>query len=98
MLPLMKKHHFVYVVELQSVPRGTGRDVYVGMTGLNPEERFANHKRGYKASRIVTKYGLRLLPELYEHMNPMSYASAVKMEILYAELLRRRGFNVFGGH
>jgi hypothetical protein len=94
----MPKHHYVYVVALEGVPRGTGQDIYVGMTGLPPEDRFANHKRGYKASRIVKKYGVRLLPELYEHMNPMSYASAVKMEVLYAEQLRRRGFNVFGGH
>jgi hypothetical protein len=92
------KHHSVYVVELQGVPKGTGQDLYVGMTGLTPEERFANHKRGYKAAGIVKKYGVRLRPDLYEHMNPMTWENAAKMEVLYAEQLRRRGFNVFGGH
>ena len=28
---------------------------YVGMTGLDPEVRFENHKRGYKACRYVTR-------------------------------------------
>jgi hypothetical protein len=35
--------------------------VYVGMTGLAPEERFANHKAGIKAASVVERYGLRLL-------------------------------------
>jgi hypothetical protein len=35
------------------------------MTGLTPEERFANHKAGTKAAAVVKRYGLRLLPELY---------------------------------
>jgi hypothetical protein len=39
--------------------------VYVGMTGLTPEERFANPKQGIKAAWAVTRYGIRLLPELY---------------------------------
>jgi hypothetical protein len=29
--------------------------VYVGMTGLTPEERFANHKQGIKAAWAVTR-------------------------------------------
>ena len=44
--------------------------VYVGMTGLTPEARLANHKKGHKASRIVRKHGVRLLPALYTHLNP----------------------------
>ena len=40
----------VYVVQLNKrVPGGTGKDVYVGMTGLTPEERYANHKRGFES-------------------------------------------------
>jgi len=35
------------------------------MTGLTPEERFANHKAGTKAAAVVKRYGLRLLPELH---------------------------------
>jgi hypothetical protein len=93
-----KKHHHVYVVYLRN-PRGDGKaGYYVGMTGLTPEQRFGNHKRGYKAAGVVERCGVRLVPKLYEHLNPMSYADAVAMEARLAEELRRRGFVVFGGH
>ncbi len=72
--------------------------VYVGMSGLTPEERFANHKQGIKAARLVKRYGIRLLPELYEHLNPMPYDAAVEMEADLAEDLRRAGYTVAGGH
>jgi hypothetical protein len=68
------------------------------MTGLTPEERFANHKQGIKASAAVQRHGLRLLPELYAHLNPMPYAAAVQMEQDLAEDLRRAGYTVTGGH
>ena len=72
--------------------------VYVGMTGLAPEERFANHKAGIKAAPVVKRYGLRLLPELYAHLNPMPFAAAVQMEMDLAEDLRHAGYTVTGGH
>lgn len=91
-------HHNVYVVYLRN-PKGDGKaGYYVGMTGLTPEERFANHKAGIKAARVVQRYGVRLVPTLYEHLNPMPYEKAVRMEIELAESLRKRGFQVFGGH
>ena len=39
---------------------------YVGMTGLTPDERFQNHKKGYKANRYVKKYGRWLRRRMYE--------------------------------
>ena len=91
-------HHHVYVVFLRN-PSGDGKaGYYVGMTGLTPEARLANHKAGVKAARVVRKYGVRLVPTLYEHLNPMSYQDAVRMEVELAESLRKRGFVVFGGH
>jgi hypothetical protein len=54
--------------------------VYVGMTGLTPEERFGNHKQGIKAAAVVQRFGIRLLPELYTHLNPMPYEAAAQME------------------
>ena len=60
-----------------------------GMTGLTPEQRFANHKAGTKAAWVVKRYGLRLLPELYEHLNPMPYEAAAEMEKDLADDLRR---------
>jgi hypothetical protein len=91
-------HHSVYVVYLRN-PTGDGRaGYYVGMTGLTPEERFHNHKNGIKAARVVRRYGERLVPRLYAHLNPMPYKDAAAMEVRLATELRARGFQVFGGH
>ena len=72
--------------------------VYVGLTGLTPEERFANHQKGFKSSLYVKRYGVRLLPELYTHLNPMPYEAAAQMEKDLTEDLRRAGYTVVGGH
>ena len=106
-----KFHHNVYVILLDqkaarhpSVLRvNPKRDpakpcIYVGMSGLPPEHRFENHKHGYKAAWVVEKYGVRLLPELYEHLNPMPYEAALQMEADLAEDLRAEGYTVTGGH
>lgn len=103
-------HHHVYVVLLDAAaarePKvraaNPGRNpeqpcVYVGMTGLQPEERFWNHKNGEKAARVVTRYGLRLLPELFAHLNPMPFEAAAQMEKDLAEELRAQGYTVAGG-
>jgi predicted GIY-YIG superfamily endonuclease len=91
-------HHSVYVVYLRN-PKGDGKaGYYVGMTGLSPEQRLANHKQGIKAARIVTKHGERLVPKLYAHLNPMPFKKAQAMEVMLADSLRKRGFVVFGGH
>ena len=72
--------------------------VYVGMTGLTVDQRFLNHKNGQKSSWVVKRYGDQLLPELYEHLNPMPYEAAVEMERDLAEDLRNQGYTVTGGH
>jgi hypothetical protein len=105
------QHHNVYVVLLNPAVgkirkvRSDNRKrdlkkpcVYVGMTGLTPEERFANHKAGIKAASLVKRYGVRLLPKLYTHLNPMPFDAAVQMERDLAEDLRRAGYTVTGGH
>ena len=91
-------HHSVYVIYLRN-PKGDGKaGYYVGMTGLTPAERFQNHKDGIKAARVVRKYGERLVPKLYAHLNPMPYRKAQAMEVMLADSLRKRGYQVFGGH
>jgi hypothetical protein len=70
----------------------------VGMTGLSPEQRFHNHKNGIKAAGVVRRFGERLVPKLYAHLNPMPYAKAAAMETMLADSLRKRGYVVFGGH
>lgn len=104
-------HHHVYVVELDArvaafrEVRRANPDrnpdlpcVYVGMTGLPPRERLANHWRGHKASRWVRQFGRRLLPGLFAYLNPMPYEAAVQMEGDLADDLRRQGYTVLGGH
>ena len=103
-------HHSVYVILLSkralkepSLARlNPKRDptkpvVYVGMTGLPVDHRFENHRNGYKAARLVRKYGVRLMPELYEHLNPMPFEAAAQMEKDLAEDLRNEGYTVTGG-
>lgn len=104
-------HHHVYVVlldpavrRLPAVARANPLAqaqrpcVYVGMTGLDPEERFRNHRAGIKAASVVRRFGQRLLPELYAHLNPMPFEAAAAMERDLAEDLRREGYVVTGGH
>lgn len=106
-----KFHHNVYVILLDPkvakhptiLRMNPKRDpkkpcVYVGMSGLPPEQRFENHKHGYKAAWVVEKYGVRLLPDLYAHLNPMPYEAALQMESELAEELWEQGYTVTGGH
>jgi ribosome-binding factor A len=107
----MVDHHNVYVVLLDPAvrkirkvravnPKADPRkaSVYVGLTGLEPGERFLNHKQGIKCSAVVKRFGIRLLPELYAHLNPMPYEAAARMEVDLTEDLRREGYTVMGGH
>ena len=68
------------------------------MTGTPVDHRFENHKSGYKSPWVVRKYGVRLMPELYEHLNPMPFEAAVQMESESPEDLRAAGYTVTGGH
>ena len=84
------------------VKKNPGRDpikpaVYVGMTGLPVDHRFQNHLNGYKSATVVRKYGVRLLPELFEHLNPMPFDAAAQMEKDLADDLRADGYAVLGG-
>lgn len=105
--PTRHQHH-VYVVELAdqvwneasfrkaNPAHQLGKPfVYVGMTGLDPDLRFDKHKAGIQANRFVFKYGLRLLPALYEVYNPMPYEAAREMEVELAIGLREAGYGVW---
>ena len=103
-----RAHYHVYVIELSkdvlhehkfrrcNPDYVEGRPcVYVGMTGQDPDLRFDKHKAGIRSSRYVLKYGLRLLPELYEVYNPMPYAAAQDMEVELGIGLRAAGYGVW---
>jgi hypothetical protein len=89
----------VYIVLLEKVDKKRpGYALYVGKTIHKPEVRFQQHKDGYKASKYVKKYGVRLLPEFFEHLNPMSSAEATELEVSIAEALKKAGVPTYGGH
>ena len=67
------------------------------MTGLDVEQRFENHKRGYKGSAQVRKHGIRLRPEFYHRLNPMTQREAVWTEKKLAAEVRSHGYTVLGG-
>ena len=84
-----RDHYHVYVIELSKDVLYEGRFkkanpgyvagkpcIYVGMTGLDPDVRFDKHKAGIQSNRFVKEFGLRLLPELYELYDPLSYDDA----------------------
>lgn len=101
-------HYHVYVIELspdvllQARFRKCNPNyvdgkpcVYVGMTGLDPDVRFDKHMAGIQSNSYVRRYGLRLLPDLYEGFNPMSYQDAVAREVEVGIDLRSAGFGVW---
>ncbi len=103
-----RKHYHVYVVALSDKVLANARFmrsnpnyvpgkpcVYVGMTGLDPDVRFDKHKAGIQANRFVQAYGLRLLPELYELYNPLTYDEARSLEVKLGIDLREGGYGVW---
>jgi hypothetical protein len=101
-------HHSVYVVLLSArarkAPRFVARNpgmqpskscLYVGLTGLSPEERFENHKADHKAARFAGDLGRRLAPEHYARFNPMPWPVGMVFEPYLADALRRQGHGVW---
>jgi hypothetical protein len=104
----MRERHNVYVIELdkdvlfeakfKKANPGyiSGKPcVYVGMTGHDPDHRFDQHMAGIKSNKYVRKYGLRLMPEIYEKLNPMPYGDAQYMEVDLAIRLQSLGYAVW---
>lgn len=69
--------------------------LYVGSSAHTPEKRFAQHKAGEGANRYAKKYGLRLLPELYQNQPILTANNYVEEEKAYAEALRIQGHAVW---
>lgn len=76
--------------------------LYVGMTSKTPQERFLQHRTGYRNAKghklsaaIVQRYGLYLRPSLYQHIGPLSRAEALEVEKGLTLELRRKGYAVW---
>jgi hypothetical protein len=104
------EHYHVYVILMsrlcltESYGYATGEPdmpcVYVGQSWHDPEHRFAQHKgliEGHH-SRYVRRWGLALLPEVYEPFNPMPAYLSEPTETALAEALYSMGCTIFGGH
>jgi hypothetical protein len=68
---------------------------YVGMTSCTAEERFDQHKRGYKACSLVKKFGLQIAKELFTEIPMLSLEEAKAKEVSHAEDLRLQGYAVW---
>ena len=103
-----KPGYRIYVVRLdsgvgdskrfQAANPAAGRDaecLYVGMTACTPEERFSQHKRGYKACPFVKKHGIALALEFFPTTDLLPRHEAERLEVSHAEKLRSKGFAVW---
>ena len=100
-------HHSVYAIELDPTvwknrsfrdrnPGGkAGGCLYVGVTGLAPDERFERHQMGTQSSRFVRAHGRRLRLDLVEGFSRLPYRIAARMEPSLAAWLRAQGFAVW---
>ena len=90
--------HCVYVILLHDAPRQRW-GLYVGQTSRDPDLRFDQHKAGYKASGSARRFGVCLLPQLVEHLNPMRQWESLDLEAALADAFRAAGIAwVEGGH
>lgn len=91
--------HQVYVVLLHRPAHPAPWGLYVGQTALDPDLRFDQHKNGYKASRAVRRFGVKLLPELVAHLNPLAGWESLELEAALFEIFQGAGIGwVEGGH
>lgn len=65
--------------------------VYVGSTGLSPDERFRNHKNGIIAFQFVRKFGLYIVRRKCVCLENCTTKQAETTERELAERLRRKG-------
>jgi hypothetical protein len=110
-VPETLRGYRVYVIELDPAVLTEGRFrnanpgyrrgapcVYVGSTGLTPEERYARHKSGVKANRYAQEFGFRLRPCLYT--GRASFDTRLEAEAAERNLalrLRAAGYGVWTG-
>ena len=91
--------HSVYVVLLHDKRRAQPWGLYVGQSVRDPDWRLDQHKAGYRASGAVRRFGLYLLPELFDHLNPLVRWESLELEEALADAFQTAGVPwVEGGH
>ena len=105
----MSSKYYVYVIELDKKVSNhkkfrlknplylkSSGCVYVGQSIRTPCLRFEQHKEGYKSNSYARKYGIKLLPELYDKYNPIpTRRDAENIEKMLGERLRLKGIGVW---
>ena len=71
--------------------------VYVELTLERIDRRFDFRRATIKAEWRVQRFAVRLMPDLYNHLNPMTFEAAVQTARKLAEDLRAKGFGVANG-
>ena len=71
--------------------------VYVGLTPLRVGRRFDFRGATPITEWRVHQYGVRLMPELYKHLNDMTHERALQKARKLADDLRAKGFGVANG-
>jgi hypothetical protein len=94
-----KGRYNIYLVLLDYADRrGDAHGVYVGMSHYKPAERFDQHKAGIRAAGSVLKRGIEVLTGPTLHLQRISRAHAVRIEMELAAALGDTGIRVEGGH
>jgi predicted GIY-YIG superfamily endonuclease len=100
-------HHSVYAIELnpsvmknrafrERNPGGAASGcLYIGVTGLTPDERFDRHRSGTQSGRFVRTHGVRLRLDLVEGYSRLPHRIAAYMEPRLAAWLRAQAFAVW---
>ena len=71
--------------------------VYLGLTPLPVGRRFDFRRATPEHEWRLHKFGVRLIPQLYKHLNPMTFERALQTAKKLAEDLRAKGFSVANG-
>ena len=71
--------------------------LYVGLTPLRVDRRFDFRRATPEHEWWLYKFGVRLMPELYEQLNRMTFERALQTARKLAEDLRAKGFGVANG-
>jgi len=89
----------IYLVRLDFSDRGADlQGIYVGMTALDPAQRFDQHRAGVRAAGSVLKRGLEILTGPVLHLQHIAQSDAVRIERDLAIALADAGLLVEGGH
>lgn len=71
--------------------------VYVGLTSLPVDRRFDFHGAASEHEWRLRKFGVRLMPEFYDSLRPMTCERALQTSKNLANELRSKGFGVANG-